>query len=208
MTRSFEAPCGRRVLRFLSQRQKNAQTATSDGKEAAALLRRGDELFEALLAPIPTKLDFRPSDANASRSVYEAQRKRLQTATREFTEWLTERTRRTGEAHKMYQQAIAAERGRTRVAAAARIGQLFHAFASELRSAEPGPAPTSAKMPQAEMARYYRKAFCEALEDHAGSLEKKALEGYSACKAASAELGPFPEIEAVCTAGLEALEAR
>jgi TolA-binding protein len=164
---------------------RNARMATAVYWFAAANFYSAESDYEEFLAlDFPTGLDFDPRN----------ERKAEQSKKR-FFEWLERKRKMAERAVTRYRQ-IADIRGggqAWRIAAAARVGQIFQNFADGLYTAEiPRDVRTG---PYAEDAV---DAYCDQLTTEAGPLENESVSAFGFCLDRSTELNWFNDWSKLC----------
>jgi tetratricopeptide (TPR) repeat protein len=176
---------------------RESRAATMTHYAAAALMARGDLLYEQLLQMrLPSGLRFDPRN-----------RRETEAARRVFQTFLHDKSQKLGETQKVYQDVIQFKSAHYAIAAAARIGQLFQDFANGLYTSEvPTPPPAPAGVSGDEWAQMFRTAYCDQIADLAGPLDDKAVEGLSQCLRKSTELSWFNEWSKLCEAELNQIK--
>src|SRR5262249_29423062 len=85
------------------------------------------------------------------------------------------------------------------VAATTRIGQVFEAFAEEMRNAPLVGFPRTPEGITAEEFRAtFRDAYCDALIEQSDFIVRRAVEAYEACNTKAAELGVTGQWQELC----------
>src|SRR5262249_30463148 len=110
----------------IDDNQREARVAVMTAHAAEALMSKGDQLYEQLLAmKIPTGLNFNPK-----------MKKEQEASIKKFKGWMESKTKKLLETQKLFQNVILFKNAHWAIAAAARIGQLFQDFANGLFTAE------------------------------------------------------------------------
>jgi tetratricopeptide (TPR) repeat protein len=169
--------------------EHDARVAAMTYHVAQARMAEGDQSYEELLTmKIPTGLVFDPK-----------RKKENDASVKKFKSWLDLKSKKLGEAQKIYQGVILLKNAHWVIAAAARIGQLFQDFANGLFTAEvPTPPATPPGLERDEWAQLFRDAYCDQMTDTAEPLDLKAVEGLSVCLNKSTELNWFNEWSKLC----------
>jgi len=189
-----------------SGRKVSLPSATKDEAEsrqskmayasAEARFHLAEVVFERFLGvSFPSGLDF--SEANPG-----AKKKSLV----RFNKYINEKGRLLNEARSLYQNVIKTAVAHWAIAASARIGQLYQNFADALYTA-PVPKPDIPQFVKGREAREdykmaFTDAYCDTLEDKAGPLEAKAVQGLATCTKKSTELSWFNDWSILCEAEL------
>jgi hypothetical protein len=146
-----------------------------DDRAAAAKARflLGDAALEEFLAVVlPQGLDF------STRNLLRANESRKQ-----LGRYLASKGKRLAAARQIYDEVIKVGADPWALAAAARIGQLFHAFADDIAAAEipkiPGLGASGAK--RAALIRTYTDAYCGLLRHSISGLQDSARASFRSC---------------------------
>jgi tetratricopeptide (TPR) repeat protein len=176
------------------------RTSEMNYAAAAALFYQAEEDFEDFLqVKFPKDLDF--SDKN---------KKKQEKSKKEFGKYLDEKGKKLKRASDLYEGVIKTRVAHWAIAAAARIGQLYQNFADALYTAPvpkpPIPPSLTSKEAQEDFVAAFTDSYCDALEDKAAPLDKKAEEGLAICLQKSTELSWYNEWSKLCEAELNQIK--
>lgn len=163
---------------------------------AAARFYQAERILETFLeVGFPKDLDF--SDKN---------KKKKKASEKKFTKYIGDKGKLLDQARKAYQEVIKQKQAHWAIAGAARIGQLFQNFSDALFTASV-PTPTIPKQlrkreDKEEFLMAFTDAYCDALENQAVPLEKKAVQGLAKCLEKSTELSWYNEWSELCESEL------
>jgi tetratricopeptide (TPR) repeat protein len=145
---------------------------------AQAKLAQADVQLETYLSvTFPRDLTFDPKTKAARES-----------SLRRFSEWIEEKQKLGSTASRKFEEVLMAKDAASSITAAARLGMISQAFASDL---------TTSTIPRGVSAEA-RDAYCDAMTNVAAPLEARAVEGFAVCLAKSTELGWFSEASTYC----------
>jgi hypothetical protein len=187
----------------ITGRDVEARRAGAAQSVAGAAFYLAERTYEDLLrVAFPGDLDFtRPSPRDSARRRAAATRK-LEESNRRFTAYLAEKTRLLDAARAQYLDVFKLRQAHWTIAAAARISQLHQDFAGQLYTAEiPRDLPDTD-----QWGNHPRDLYCEALEDQAGKIEAKAVQGFESCLAAATQQSWYNEWSRLCERELNQLE--
>jgi tetratricopeptide (TPR) repeat protein len=167
---------------------------------AASAFYQAEEDFESFLdVKFPKDLDF--SDKN---------KKKKEKSQKEFGKYLDEKGKKLKKASDAYETVIKMRVAHWAIAAAARVGQLYQNFADALYTAPvpkpPIPPSLTRKEDQEDFVAAFTDSYCDALEDKAAPLDKKAEEGLAICLSKSTELSWYNEWSKLCEAELNQIK--
>jgi tetratricopeptide (TPR) repeat protein len=195
----FKKAAGKGVA---SDNKEEAERRQTDMNFAAAQARffQAEAQFEEFLSvKFPANLDF--SEAN---------KKKKEASTKEFTKYLDEKGKKLKLTQETYQDVIKMKTAHWAIAASARIGQLFQNFADALFTAPipkaPVPKSLTRKEDQEDFIMTFTDAYCDTLEDKANPLEEKAIEGLGTCLGKSTELSWYNEWSKLCEGELNQIK--
>jgi len=167
-----------------------------DYAAGAARFYQAEEMYEKFLkVKFPKNLDF-------SEGKSKAQKKKVEKSKKAFGKYLQDKGEMLGKTREVYADVIKLKVAHWAIAASARIGQLFQNFADALFTA-PVPAPPipkslTRKEQKEDFIMMFTDTYCDTLEDKAGPLEAKALEGLATCLGKSTELSWYNSWSKLC----------
>ena len=110
---------------------------------------------------------------------------------------------------KRYEAVILTKQAHFAIAASARVGQAFQAFARQLQTTPIPPAPRPpAGLAAKKWAQMFEDAYCSAFDEQIIALEDKATQALGRCLDKSVDLSWFNEWSSLCEAELNALRPR
>ena len=179
-----------------------------DYAAGAARFYQAEKMFEKFLeVKFPKNLDF-------SEGKTKAQKKKVEKSKKAFAKYLESKGNQLGQTRDVYADVIKLKVAHWAIAASARIGQLFQNFADALYTA-PVPKPPLdmffkqlkaqgvpkrlvPKHVQEDFVMNFTDTYCDTLEDKAGPLEAKALQGLETCLSKSTELSWYNSWSKLC----------
>jgi TolA-binding protein len=196
---------GTALLKLPGGPEQKARASLVTGAAAAATFYQGERVYEDFLrVRFPEGLDLRPpSPANPRLQ------KKFAAETKILRKYLDDKSRladslagpsvqRKGLLDRVLEFKVAD----WTIAASARIGQVWANFANQLYTA---PLPRWIKDVTDESGQSPRDLYCDQLDDAAGPLEEKALQGYGLCLRAAQEQSRFDGWSTLCEAELSQL---
>ncbi|MCC6747684.1 MAG: tetratricopeptide repeat protein [Deltaproteobacteria bacterium] len=192
---------GKKAAKGADKEEMARRTQELEHSAAAAIFYLAEEMLEDFLAvKFPQGLDFSASN-----------KAKLAKSNKEFTQYLGIKGKKLAATRTVYQDVIKTLSAHWAIAASARIGQLFQNFADALYTA-PVPKPPVPKQlmnnkdAREEFISTFNDAYCDRLEDEAGKLEAKAVEGLDTCLKKSTELSWYNEWSTLCEAELNQIK--
>lgn len=158
---------------------------------ATAKVGLAEKDFEDYMAiEMPTGLNFDPRNDSLAKKSHQR-----------FDAWAESKSKVGGKAREQYEAVIGLHDGSTSIQAAARLGQIAQSFSGQLYRAE-----IPANLRVGEFAEDASQAYCDALEEKATPLEKRALNAYETCVNESTKLAWFSEWSRLCERELGQLD--
>ncbi|MCA9670603.1 MAG: tetratricopeptide repeat protein [Myxococcales bacterium] len=129
-------------------------------------------------------------------------KRKLKKSNQRFGKYLNAKGKKLNKTRNQYLGVIKQRVAHWAIAAAARVGQLYQNFADALYTA-PVPKPPIPKVlrtrdQREEFIQIFTDKYCDTLEDKAGPLEKKAVDGLSICLKKSTELSWYNAWSRLC----------
>ena len=177
-----EAAAALTAARTLQERANVQDPATGYFAGQARLALADAELESYLAVQFPAGLDFDPE--------HEGPRK---TSQKRFDKYLADKTRLGSKARQSYEAVLGLKDPASSVAAAARLGQLTQAFATQVVTAE---IPRDVRTPP--YAAEKTSAFCDQMVLVGQPLAAQAREAFEVCAAKASELGVLDDFARLC----------
>lgn len=145
---------------------------------AGAYFHRAEALYEDFLrVRFPEGLDFSGPNADDTRARQQATERRRADAQKRFVGYLQQKGALLDRVRGLYLEALGFGQAHWAIAAAARVGQIYQDYASQLFGAE-----IPKDLPEVDQwGNTPRLLYCDTLVEKAEPIETKALQGFSTC---------------------------
>jgi TolA-binding protein len=178
------------------------RTSAAYAAAGAAFYLAEKDYEDLLRVKFPLNLDFSDPTRIHSSPRRAAVAKKLEDSKKRFRAYLDEKTRMLEKTRARYLEVFKLRQAQWTIAAAARVGQLHQDFAGQLYTAE-----IPKDLPETDQwGNHPRDLYCEQLEDQAGKVEAKALEGFRACMNAATQQSWYNNWSRLCERELNQLE--